>query len=249
VPEIVAPELQSYDLIMQQRPSLATAFRMNIAPALVLWCVASLMLALYYTVSSVEDALNVLAEVKARLGLFFVMPAQAVAAGLMPYVFQKLQRDTEPRIHLSQLPYLMVFWAFLGALTNAFYDVQAHIFGDNAALQTIALKTAVDMLLYTPLLSMPLIILAYAYKDAGFSSMKIRQNLGLDWYWSRVLPVYRASLLVWTPTLCVLYALPLALQFPMQAIVQCFWGLILVIMTRHETCSSSSGEAVHASGT
>lgn len=129
----------------------------------------------------------------------------------------------------------MTFWAFLGALTNTFYDVQAHVFGDNVALKTIALKTTVDMLLYTPMLSMPLIILAYAYKDANFSFRRMRQSLGASWYRTRVMPVYSASLLVWTPTLFVLYALPLALQFPLQALVQCFWGLILVIMTRRET--------------
>jgi hypothetical protein len=222
---------------------------MNIVPAFLLWGAASVMVALYYTVPSVADGLNVVSEVKARLGLLFVMPAQAIAAGFLPYLFQKLQRGDEPRIHLSQLPYLMAFWAFLGALTNAFYDVQAHMFGDNAALKTIALKTIVDMLLYTPLLSMPLIILAYAYKDAAFSSLQMRQNLGLGWYRSRVMPVYCASLLVWTPTLCVLYALPLALQFPMQALVQCFWGLILVIMTRHETCLPEVEQAVGATRT
>jgi hypothetical protein len=217
-----------------QQSSLRTAFQINIAPALLLWGVASLLLILYYTAAPVQDALNLVAEVKARLGLWFVMPAQALAAGLLPYLFQKLQRGSGPRIRLSQVPYLMTFWAFLGALTNAFYDVQAHVFGDNATLQTIALKTAVDMLLYTPLLSMPLIILAYAYKDADFTFIRMRQSLGARWYRSRVIPVYSASLLVWTPTLCVLYALPLALQFPMQALVQCFWGLILVFMTRHE---------------
>jgi hypothetical protein len=215
---------------------------MNIVPALLLWAVASLLLILYYTAAPVADALNAFAKVKAQLGLLFVMPAQALAAGFLPYLFQKLQRGSGPRIHLSQVPYLMAFWAILGALTNAFYDVQAHVFGDNAALTTIALKTTVDMLLYTPLLSMPLIILAYAYKDSSFSFMQMRQNLGSNWYRSRVIPVYSASLIVWTPTLCVLYALPLALQFPMQAIVQCFWGLILVIMTRHETSPTSKLE-------
>jgi hypothetical protein len=227
-----------------QQSSLRTAFQINIAPALLLWIVASLLLILYYTAAPVKDALNVLAGVKTHLGLWFVMPAQALAAGFLPYLFQRLQRGSEPLIHLSQLPYLMIFWAFLGALTNTFYDVQAHVFGDNATLKTIALKTIVDMLLYTPLLSMPLIILAYAYKDANFSFKRMRQNLGDSWYRSRVIPVYRASLLVWTPTLCVLYALPLALQFPMQALVQCFWGLILVFMTRHETSRTENSTSV-----
>lgn len=220
---------------MKQKPSLRTAFRVNLAPALILWAAASLLLGLYYTTAPVQEAMNSLAGLKARLGLWFVMPAQAFAAGILPYLFQKLQRGRPNRTRLSQVPYLMAFWAFQGALTNTFYNVQARLFGDDAAPLTIILKTLVDMLLYTPVVCMPMVVLVHSYKDAGYSLSRTRQQLGKGWFRSRVLPLYGAALLVWTPTLCVLYALPLALQFPVQALVQCFWGLILVIMTRHET--------------
>ena len=199
-----------------------------------------MLLALYYTLAPVQDAMNALAEIKVRLGLLFVMPAQALAAGILPYLFQKLQRKAGPRTRLFQLPYLMVFWACMGALTNAFYNMQAQIFGDDAALVTIALKTLVDMLLYTPLVCMPAVVLSYAYKDAGFRLMEARQNLGKDWFRERSMPLYVAALLVWTPTVCVIYALPVALQFPVQAIVQCFWGLIIVFMTRHELAATTA---------
>jgi hypothetical protein len=68
---------------------------MNIVPALLLWAVASLLLILYYTAAPVADALNAFAKVKAQLGLLFVMPAQALAAGFLPYLFQKLQRGVD----------------------------------------------------------------------------------------------------------------------------------------------------------
>ena len=220
---------------MTRQPSLRHAFGSNLAPALILWSAASLLLALYYNSPSFHDSLEHLAQVKANLGLLFVMPAQALAAGVLPFAFQQLQPGKVHRTRLAHMPYLCFFWACQGAITNGFYALQARIFGDNPAVSTIALKTAVDMLLATPLLFMPLVVWAYAFKDAGFSLSRAAQNLGPDWFRRRSLPVYYAALLVWTPTVCVVYALPLALQFPVQAIVQCFWGLILVVMTKHAT--------------
>lgn len=192
-----------------------------------------MLLALYYNAPPFHQALEHLAQIKADFGLLFVMPAQALAAGVLPFAFQQLQREDTHRIRLAHLPYLCLFWACQGAITNGFYALQAHLFGDNPAVTTIALKTAVDMLLATPFIFMPLVVWAYAFKDAGFSFKRTVKHMGPDWFRRRCLPVYYAALLVWAPTVCVVYSLPLALQFPVQAIVQCFWGLILVVITKH----------------
>jgi hypothetical protein len=125
----------------------------------------------------------------------------------------------------------MVFWAMQGALVDGFYTLQALVFGDKPGVATVLVKVAVDMLIFTPFLSMPLALSAFEWKDTGFSVARWKERRGERWYRRRVIPIYIAALLVWTPTVAVLYALPLALQFPIQAIVQCFWGLILVILT------------------
>lgn len=210
---------------------LLRAFRANLFPALVLWGFALALLLLYHFHAPTQIALDRLAQLKQSLGLGFSMPAQALAAGLLPYFFQKWQRGAHRKTRWSHVPFLMLVFAFLGAATDLFYAFQAQIFGDSAQLRVVALKTGVDMLLYTPLFSVPAVVVAFAFKDNGFFLPKTRAFLGREWISRRVWPLYGAALVVWTPTVAVLYALPLALQFPFQAIVQCFWGLILVIMT------------------
>ncbi len=193
-----------------------------------------MLLTCYYFVAPIRQSLNALAEMKTALGLGFSMPAQALAGGLLPFLFQKLQKGAHRKTQLAHVPFLMLFWACQGAVTDVFYNFQARIFGDNAQISTIALKTAVDMLLFTPFVAIPIVVMTYAFKDAGFSLQCAQHDLGPQMYRNRVLPVYVAALLVWTPTVALLYSLPLALQFPVQAVVQCLWGLILVVMTARD---------------
>lgn len=210
---------------------LRTAFRANLIPAVALWGFALTLLVLYYVHPATRGALDSLAHLKTSLGLGFVMPAQAIAGGLLPFLFQKMQSGDHRKTAAIHVPYLMTFWALQGAMLDGFYNLQAVIFGDNANASTVLLKVACDMLLFTPFLAMPLVTTVFELKDAGFSFERWKQSRGENWYRRRVFPIYLAALLVWTPTVAVLYALPLPLQFPIQAIVQCFWGLILVIMT------------------
>lgn len=210
---------------------LRTAFRANIVPAVALWGFAFSLLLLYYIHPATHSALDSLAALKISLGLGFVMPAQALAGGLLPFLFQKLQSGDHRKTALVHLPYFMAFWALQGGLVDGFYTLQAAIFGDHVGLSTILCKVAIDVLVFTPFLSTPLSVMAFEWKDAGFSLQRFQALRGEQWYRRRLLPIYFAGCLVWVPTVAVLYALPLALQFPIQAIVQCFWGLVLVIMT------------------
>ena len=211
--------------------TLRRAFAANIVPALALWSLAFLLLALYFYFPPARDVLNQLAALKTRWGLGFSMPAQAIAAGLLPFFFQRFQRGNHRRISWAQLPFLLAVRAIMGAMTDYFYNFQAHLFGDSSAPTIILLKTLVDMLIYTPLIVLPLVVWTFGLMDNGYVLDTTRAALGPHWETQRVLPLYFAALVVWAPTLAVLYALPLELQFPFQAIVQCFWGLVLVILT------------------
>lgn len=211
---------------------LRAALRKNLGPALVLWAGAGAILAAYHLHDGARAALDALADLKRRAGWWFVMPAQAAAAGLMPWVCQLFRPRGERDILGRHVPWLMLAWGAQGAMTDGFYTLLAGWFGDSAELRVVAVKTAADMLGYTPLVCMPYALAAYALKDAGFDVARMRRELGPRWYRERVWPLYRAALLIWTPTVCLLYALPLALQFPVQAVVQCFFALIVAMLAR-----------------
>lgn len=159
------------------------------------------------------------------------MPAQALAAGFLPFVFQKFQSGSHRKTRAAHLPFLMLFFALMGGVVDKFYGFQTQIFGSGTDFRTVALKTVCDLALFTPFFVMPLIVWAFAFKDNDFSLARTRAFMGWDWIVRRVWPLYCAALIVWVPLGAVLYSLPLALQFPFQAIVQCFWGLIIVVVT------------------
>ena len=211
--------------------TLRRAFAANIIPAIALWSLAVALLALYFTWAPATAVFNDLAAFKMRLGWGFIMPAQALAAGLLPFLFQRFQRGDHRRLTWAQLPFLLFVRALMGVMTDLFYNLQAYLFGDSNAATTILIKTIFDMTIYTPLIILPLVVWTFGLMDNGYALDTTRASLGADWKTKRWLPLYLASLIVWVPTLAVIYALPLALQFPFQAIVQCFWGLVLVIMT------------------
>ena len=211
--------------------TLRRAFVANIVPAVALWSLAVALLALYFYFAPATAAFGELAQLKTRLGWIFIMPAQAFAAGVLPFLFQRFQRGNYRRLTWAQLPFLLLVEAVMGLITDEFYQLQAILFGNSNALSTIALKTAFDMMVYTPFLVLPVVMWTFGLMDNGYAFATTRAALGSDWKIKRWMPLYLASLLVWVPTLFVVYALPLELQFPFQAIVQCFWGLVLVIMT------------------
>ena len=210
---------------------LRRAFAANLKPALALWSLALALLLLYYFFPPARAILNQVAALKTHWGWGFSMPAQAIAAGLLPFLFQRFQTGNHRRLTWAQLPFLLGVRALMGAMTDEFYTLQAHLFGQSASPATVLVKIALDMSVYTPLIVLPLVVWTFGLMDNNYAIDTTRASLGPDWKSKRVLPLYFAALVVWLPTLAVLYALPLELQFPFQAIVQCFWGLILVIMT------------------
>jgi hypothetical protein len=217
--------------------SIRRAFSVNVIPAVALWSLALLLWLLYTFSPPTQNVLQLLAAFKQNLGFGFSMPAQAFAAGLLPFLLQRLQVGSHRKTRARELPFLLLFWALQGALTDVFYMLQARIWGSGVTFGTVAVKAACDILGYTPFVVIPLVVTAFALKDCDYSWRRTRAFLGHDWIAQRVLPVYLSALLVWTPTVIILYALPLALQFPFQAIIQCLWGLILMVLT-----SSNVGE-------
>ncbi len=211
-------------------PPLRAVLRENLVAALVLWAFAGGLVAAYYGHAGARAALDALARLKAEAGLVLVMSAQAVAGGLVPWTLRRLGGSRADG--WRALIWLLALWAVQGAMTDRFYGLQARLFGDAPELRIMALKTTFDMLVYTPLVCLPWLVLGLAFKDNGFDLGATRRALGPGWFWRRVPPLYRASLLVWTPAVALLYLLPLPLQFPVQAVVQCFFALLAVGLTR-----------------
>ena len=143
----------------------------------------------------------------------------------------------------SQFQHRVLFWGILGVIVDAFYKLQAWIFGQGTDALTVVCKVAVDMLVFSPLFALPLICVCFNWKDHGFDVARARAGLGRGWYQVRVWPTVIAAWIVWIPAVALVYALPLALQFPIQNIIECMWVMTLLFLTRPESAEINNASS------
>jgi hypothetical protein len=210
------------------------AARANLAPGLGLQSVAFFLLWSYHFWPAAHAGLERLAQVKENSGYLFAFVASALAGAVLPLCFQSLQRGDHRRIALASLPALLLFWGLRGCLVDGFYQAQSVVWGDNAQPLTLAIKIVCDLGITSPLFWTPSLALMFSWVDsegrAGEFGKIFADGLGA-WYRRDVWPLVRMGWVVWLPALAVIYALPASLQLPTQVIIQCFWALILVVLT------------------
>lgn len=215
------------------------AARANFVPGLALSGVGVAILLGYYFHPPTRAALDAVADFRTRLGVSYAIISTTIVGGLIPVFIQQFMPKLPGRAELRHLPFYIGFWAYKGLETDLFYRLQAWLFGDEAALTTVVLKLLADQFIFTPLYFAPISILAYLWKDSGFSVGEVRRRLERHWFRERVVPLLISNWAVWMPGVCIIYAVPLALQVPIHNIVLCIWVLMLTVIT-----ARSGGRAV-----
>ena len=207
------------------------AARVNLLPGVMLWVAGAAVLTGYYTLPAVHEAMRRVGEVKDAGGFLFAAASTAIFGGLIPVLLRPLSRAITLREAMRDLPFLLVFWAIKGVEVDLLYRGQAAMLGTGTDPLTLGLKTLVDQAVYVPLWAIPSTVLAFFWRDCGYSVRETRRRLGRAWYRRRVLPVLLANLGLWTPMVLVIYALPTPLQLPVQNLVLCLWSLMLIFLT------------------
>ncbi len=131
-----------------------------------------------------------------------------------------------------ELMFYLLFWAWKGVEVDAFYRLQGLAFGGGNDFRTILLKVLVDQLFYAPLISAPVQVLAFLWKDCGFSVAATRAALAQQPLLPRTLMVIFSTWVVWVPAVSIVYALPSVLQIPLFNLVLCFWSLLMSFLSR-----------------
>ena len=213
------------------------AAKVNVLPAVLLWLTGTAVLLGYWFAPPVQDLLAEVAKVRLAYGFAFAAVSTATFGGLLPLLLRPLAKHGRAggwRGTLRDLPFFIVFWGVKGIEVDLLYRGLALLLGDHATPSTILLKTLIDQGIYVPLWAVPSTVLVFLWKDTGYSLKRTRRELGEHGYRRRMLPVLLANWWVWTPTVVLIYALPLALQLPMQNLVLCLWSLMLLFMTRQD---------------
>jgi hypothetical protein len=209
------------------------AAKANARPALILQGVMLALLIGYYTCPAVAHALEHLSELRRAYGIAFILISSIIAGAIVPelfviFVFQhgRLRRD-----NFRNLAFTVPTWAMDGVLVDGMYRLNAFWFGDVVSVGVLISKLCVDMFGYNPFFAAPLEVLVYEWKNEGFSWASVRRALTWTHYKDKIVPTLLATWAVWMPLMAIIYALPLALQFPLFAVALTFWVLLLTYMT------------------
>jgi len=199
---------------------------------LVLQAFAVAMLLAFYFHQPTQRFFEHITDLRTQVGVLYGVISTAVFGGLIPFLIQRSRPAHRWRAPWRDLPFLVLFWGFMGVVVDRFYALQAHWFGDSADALTVTIKVAVDQLFFAPVVAVPFITLAYTFKDRGYRLTAVLQNLNRQWLQRELVPVIVANAMVWVPTSFVVYLLPLALQLPIQNLAQCFWCVLLLFLTQ-----------------
>lgn len=197
-------------------------------PGIVLQLVALALVIAYYQHAATRDAVDALARLHDRLGLVFGIISTGLCGGVIPFIYLRSQPRTRNRFTLAGGGAVTAFWAYKGIEVDVWYRVLAHFVGADTRVTTVATKMFLDQFVYCPLFAVPVTVVVYAWIESRFQLRPVVKDMAAgQWYRRKVLPVLISNLGVWVPTVCIIYALPTALQLPLQNLVLCFFTLLL----------------------
>lgn len=206
------------------------AARANLVPALVIQtAVVSVVLA-YYFWEPARAWLARLAEFKSEGGYLFSLVSGVLAGGLLPELLTVavFQRWRVRRENWGSLAFGACFWGVMGMVVDALYRAQAFAFGDGVDVGTVLKKAAFDQFVFTPFITIPLTVVVFEWRHAGYRFAGMPRVLSLDFYMQKILPTVVSGLGFWLPVVLLVYSLPLPLQFPLFTLALTLWVMIFI---------------------
>lgn len=173
---------------------------------------------------------DVAAGAKARGGLVFSALTTVFASLVLPEIAKRTTKSAE-RIELREIAFRAAFFALMGILVDLLYRGLAGVFGDSANWDVVARKLAVDQLLFSPFVAIPLAVLAFLWRDYGFRVGATRDAIRKGEFLARYVPVIITCWCFWLPTLVAVFAMPARLQFILFLFAQGAWSILLIHMS------------------
>jgi len=220
---------------------LAPAFRgvrANLVPGLILQACSLALVISYYEVDSVRQMLTRVGELKVQHGYVYAALSTSLFAGIIPYLVLRLTGRHDRQRPMRELAFFVGYWLYRGLEVDLFYRLQTAWFGDEASVTVIVQKVIVDQFVYNPLWASPSQMVAFLWKDSGYSLTRMRVSLEQQSLLSRTVLVLVTTWSIWVPAVAIIYMLPAPLQLPLCNLVGCFWCLLLTFISRDTTASA-----------
>jgi hypothetical protein len=240
VPQDAVPTPEDPGTIRHQ---LADAMKANLIPGLIIWTIGLAIVLGYYFYAPVTDAFNAFGDYLneragfCKKGIWFAIVATPIFGALVPFGLQFLSKDPTGRQPAKALPFLMLFWAYRGTEIQILYTFQGKIWANLHPVVEVAISAFIDQFIFVPFWAVWTLVLAYFWKDHGYSFKRTRAAMGsgfFQWYREKVWPVVVTNWFIWVPSVILIYSLPSALRLPLMQLILCLFVLVITIMM-HKT--------------
>lgn len=219
-----------------QRVSLITniidAFKKNLVPGLFLQIFAVSICLSYYFLPVSRPVFDFFAALKSAHGPVYSFFSTALFGGVIPFIYLYFSK----RITRNAFKYLLFttcFWAYKGVEIDYLYNFQAYLFGADTQIMTIVKKTFVDQFVYGPLWAVPTMTIGMLWPKCGFSWISMKKEINRELFTIKMPTILITNMLVWIPTVSVVYMMPSPLQLPVSNLALCFFVLILAVLTKN----------------
>ncbi len=182
---------------------------------------------LYYAIPSWQSLPETIRSFREKWGLVFTLGSVWVASLVVPEVAAIVTRHARPKTSFAGLLVKLAYFGFIAIAVDTLYIFLSQQLGDKPSLGVLVAKIAFDMLIFSPLLSMPVAALTFMWIDSGLNFVAMRQKLAEGDFWKRYFPTLVTCWMYFGPVTVALYSLPLALNFPVSMAAQAAWGLII----------------------
>ncbi len=209
------------------------AIRANFRPAMILQLLMLLLVLGYYFNPHVAAVLGWLAEYKRAHGILFVIGSTVLAASILPELFLVLffQGGRVRAENFRNLIFTAPLWALDGVSVDLLYRGLAALLGNEPTVGVVAAKICIDQFGYNVFFAAPYGVIAYEWKNSGFSFAVLRGCFTAEYYRIKIVPILFTTWAIWIPLVAMIYSLPLDVQFPLFSLALTFWVLLFTYMT------------------
>lgn len=195
----------------------------NAAPMIVLWTLALLLVWMYDRSPGVAAFLGPLASWQTACGWSSAFLNRVVFCGIIPGIFLFGVKSIRPLRPMLTVAVYCLWGGCWGVACDAFFTLQAGLFGTGTDAATLVKKVLVDQLLWNVFVCTPLNALFFPWVARDFRS-RPRRPVGA--YGRDCLAMLVANWMVWIPVSLAVYAFPLPLQIQLVGLASSFWMLV-----------------------
>ncbi len=192
----------------------------------------ALLLAFYFSPRAAA-VLTAIADYKRAHGIAFVIGSTVLAASILPELFLIVffQSGRFRPENFRNLLFTAPLWGLDGITVDLLYRGLAALLGDQPTLWTVATKICIDQFGYNVFFAAPYGVIAYEWKNSGFSFAVLRGCFTVEYYRTKIVPTLFTTWAVWIPLVAMIYSLPLEVQFPLFSLALTLWVLLFTFMT------------------